>query len=1028
MTLNPKQRRIVQEPIDATVKTLAGAGTGKTRVLVDRYLKFVFEDGISPDNLLALTFTKKAAAEMHGRVFEEVVKKGDRRILRELYGAWIMNFHQFAFRVIKENAASFGIDPDIGVASEVDRMRIWRGLERQFKSGTIVGMPGLYADDIPLPGKLGSYFERCMKIVKNARGARWTPQSLRDTVRPDDTDAYKRYVDTVVAVWQAYEAEMRSRMLIDFSDMIRIVVNELGRNKRLRRRYSEHFVHILVDEFQDTSEAQNELLELLAGEGFPHVTVVGDEKQSIYRWRDARVENIREFTGEKRILSKNYRSRQSILDIAYHVLIEDPYFKSQAKEIHLTAHRGKTDAPICVFHPEDGSEKSPQEEAKALGAWILAITGHTPTGVEALEYYDRNSPKLDFGDIAILLRYSTSYHGLPQYEGELQRLGIPYAILGGVSKLDEQVLALLKDLLTLLIHPGDARAFLSVLESMPLALSDRSLYELFRDRPESFDLWWTLLGENLEKVSDPDARSLLASLRDALEDLGHRRAELDLAAFITGALEYTQFFYHMFSEGADLRAIDSVSKRILELVEQLVQRNEANLAAFLEALDALLESKQFGEDYAPYVPRGRVVIMTQHSAKGLEFPAVAVPAIKIGKTPSDGFLLAEGEGLFLSQGKDWNRGMEHTDATVRADEDHEQEERCLLYVAMTRAEDYLFLSSPFPNGEQGKKESFFAAVLRGLDGSGIPHVVWRTTPHIDPPSSIRDETEQSVDLAALVDEWEAGRERIEEARCVAAPVPQGLQFVSWRALHAFSACPLQYYYRYVAGIQDDLLTPRDDIAADDEVAASELAQVTPKGMSPADFGGFVHRFLYEWLEDEEVTDASARRLLDGLGGRYKLSGAARKRTVDAAFELVTAFRNKMPWNGREVYKREWPVQARVGRLVLHGIVDRVDRTGEGLSVIDYKVGTAREEYPYQVQFYAWILNRLNDTPVTQGAVAYLQRESKMTDVDVSEEALGMIESAAGQLEEAIDSGQYHAAPGVVCGSCDFRRTCLQAIS
>jgi DNA helicase-2/ATP-dependent DNA helicase PcrA len=1030
LTLNPKQKGIVDEPIDATVKTLAGAGTGKTRVLVERYLKFVFEDGISPDNLLALTFTKKAAAEMHGRVFKEVVEREDKDTLRSLYGAWIMNFHQFAFRVIKENAASFGIDPDIGVASEVDRMRIIRGLKRRFKSGTIEGMPDTYAEDIPMPNRMNGYFEKCMKIVDKARGTRWTPQSLLDTIRPGDVDAYKRYVDTVIAVWQAYEASLRSRLLIDFSDMIRIVVEEFSRNERLRRRYSERFVHVLVDEFQDTSESQNRLLELLTGEGFPHVTVVGDEKQSVYRWRDARVDNIREFTGEVRVLSKNYRSKQSILDLAYHVLIEDPYFAKQAQEIHLTADRGQTNAPVCIFHPEDEAGRSPEDEARALGAWILTITGYTPTGVEALEYYDRNSPKLEFGDIAILMRSLKPSYGLPAYEDEFQRLGIPYAILGGVSKLDEQVLDLLKDLLSLLIRPGDVRAFLSVLESMPFELPDQSLYELFRGGARSFDLWGTLSGENLSEVSDPGTRNLLSALRDALEDLSQKRGELDLASFITEALEYTQFFYHMFAGGADLRAIDSVLKRILELVEHLVQRNEANLAAFLEAVEALLERKQFGEDDAPYVPKGRVVIMTQHLAKGLEFPAVAVPALKIPPSPGEGFQLVEGEGLFLSHGEEWSRGIEDTDTADKASADRAQEERCLLYVAMTRAEDHLFVSSPHPDGKEKNRENLFASVLRALAGHDIPHVVWRTTPNIDRPNHIRGAAEpgESTDLADLVDEWEVGHERIEESRAMTRPNPQGLQFVSWRALLAFSSCPLRYYYRYIAGIQDDLLTQRDEIIIDDDSSRRDDGVVPPKGMSAEDFGSFVHRILYEWLSTEDATDESARRVVDGLAGRFGLAGATRKKAVDIAFERVTKFRDTVPWSGEEIYKLERPIQVRVGRLVLHGVVDRVDRTDDGLRVIDYKVGATREDYPYQVQFYSWILNKLSDTPVSEGAVAYLQRESEERSVDVSKEALGVIESTTQQLEEAIDSGQYHAAPGVVCSSCDFRKICRHVAS
>ena len=192
MSLNRDQLPIVTSEIDATLKTIAGAGTGKTRVLVERYLKFVLEDGIAPDELLALTFTTKAASEMRERVFESVIESKDKAILRELYGAWIMNFHQFCFRVIKENAPAFGIDPDIGVATEIDLSRVRAKLFKRFETGRIEGMPDDYDDDIPQPAKFSDVYSYLMGIIVKARGALWTPDSLFSSVTPDDPAPYRR--------------------------------------------------------------------------------------------------------------------------------------------------------------------------------------------------------------------------------------------------------------------------------------------------------------------------------------------------------------------------------------------------------------------------------------------------------------------------------------------------------------------------------------------------------------------------------------------------------------------------------------------------------------------------------------------------------------------------------------------------------------------------------------------------------------------------------------------------------------------
>jgi DNA helicase-2/ATP-dependent DNA helicase PcrA len=938
--LNDEQRQIVDEPIDAPVKATAVAGTGKTRVLVERYLKFVFEDGIDPDNLLALTFTKKAAAEMHGRIFGRVVTRGDKQILRALYGAWIMNFHQFAFRVIKENAASFGIDPDTGVASQVDLARLRRRLKKRFEAGTMDGLPEGYEEDMPLPNRMDRYFEKVMDIVNKARGTLWTPESLLGTVRADDLPAYQRYVDTVVAVWRAYEHDLHSRLLLDFPDLIRIVVDEFSRNDTLRAQYVRRFRHILVDEYQDTSEAQNELLRLLSGGDFSSVTVVGDEKQSIYRWRDARVENIRGFVGKELLLNTNYRSTQGILDLAFHVLTEDPYFEKRAEEIRLRADRGGSEVPVCVFHPRDGSDASPAEEAKALGAWILAITGRLQAGAAAPEYYERQSPKLGFGDIAVLMRSLKPSSGLPHYERELNRLRIPYAIMGGVSALDELVLELFKNLLNLLVYPKNVRALLSVIEAEPFAIPDKSINELLRGVGKSFDVSYVLSEAKVGQVTDPVARDRLTTLRRALEELEHRRSQVDLAAFVTDAMEYTQFLYQLFSEGADLRVVDSISKRVWELIEQLFQRNEANLAAFLEAIQTLLDDKQFSEEDAPYVPEGRVVIMTQHQAKGLEFKAVAIPGIKRLSGKREGFYLVKGQGLYTSDGEKWNRGTKNSDVAEREKVERTQEERCLLYVAMTRAEDHLFLSSPFANGIERKKKTFFAPVIRALREHDIPHEEWREIAGIARAADTDDAdgTERTVDLSQLIDEWDADRERIQDSRAVTIPAPQGLQFVSWRGLYAFGQCPLRYYYRYVAGIHDDLLAQRVD-GADEEDEAGDVDPTTiPKGMTPAEFGGFVHRFFYEWLSGGDPTNESARESLRGLAQRYRVKDAARTQAVDLALDLAKSYRDEMPWTRDDIHKLEWPVQVRLGNTVFHGVVDRIDRDNDGLQVYDYKIG------------------------------------------------------------------------------------------
>lgn len=1018
-------------PIDSTVKVLAGPGTGKTRLLVARYLKFVFEDGIPPDRLLALTFTKKAAGEMHERIFREVLHTRDEQVLRGLYGAWIINFHQFAHRIIKENAAAFGIEPEVGVATEVELARIRLAQRREFESGRMVGLPADYADDMPSPRDLGRLFDHAMDIVDEGRGMLWTPGKLVEGVNQSDLPEYRRYVEMVAAVWNGYARELKKRKLLDFNDLIRIVVEELGRREQLAKRYASHFEHILVDEFQDTSLAQNELVRILSGGRFDRVTVVGDDKQSIYRWRDARVENLREFDAPAEYLQTNFRSLQGILDLSHEFIIEDTHFKKYADKIRLEADRTGAGEPICVFHPPDEVGKSFEDEAKALGAWVAALTGVTAPAGSPFACYRERCPQLGFGDVAILMRSVKASSGLPYFEQELNQLGIPFSVLGGISALEEQVLELFRNLLQLLIR-SDLQSLLVVLEARPFQLPDKALRDMFQAASEhTVD---DLLNEKTLAAVDTETARRCVVLRELLEELGGLRGQLDLSAFVVHVMERAQFFYQLFDQGADLRIVESVSKRLFEMVENLLQKNEANLSALLEAIDTLLKKKYFGEEDAPYAPEGRVVIMTIHQAKGLQFKAVALPGIKLfgqGGSKHD-FCLVDGEGLYGADVKDWGRGPADTTANDRAKGEREQEERCLLYVGMTRAEDHLYLSSPFPNGhEKGEAQNLFASVMRALPESGVAYEELRQAAGVklvrkDPAGRPAGDV---AGLADLLAEWQEGRERLEEARVVSKPVPQGLQFVTWRGLHTFGACPQQYYYRYVAGVREDLLNGDAHVSAAEPEETFEASPDgrLPRGTTPADFGRFVHDVLFEWIGGGGSGAAGVEEVLARVADKFDLRGEARKEIAAMAMELATAYGEEKTLREGELHEAEWPVRRRVGDIVFQGVVDRVDRTADGYRIIDYKIGAPKEEYNYQLQFYGWALQGIVDGTLSS-AVCYLHRPVRLEPVDLMENDLGAIDGAAVELVEATGSGIYHAKPGKVCGPCDYSDICPHAVT
>jgi len=1006
MELNKRQEAVVTAPIDRPAKVVAGAGTGKTRVLVERYLRFL-RDGIAPSRLLALTFTLKAADEMRQRIFE-AVEKDHPELLRELYSAWIMNFHSFGFRIIRENAPAFGIDPGVDVASEAELRRIDRVMESRFMSGRIGGVPDDFGGSIPPPSGLGSVFKVFLGVVNKCRGDMIPIESLFASIRDDDTAPYKAAVASIGAVYDEFLGEMDRRNLIDFDDMIGLAARGLAGNAALAAAYGAKFDHILVDEFQDTSAAQFALLRVLSDDRYSKVTVVGDEKQSIYRWRDARVENIRDFPGDDLPLSTNYRSRQNILDLAHAFVTRDADLATRA--VALEADRALPGKPIVLFHPGDEYDGQQNDlEAAALAAWIVQVTGDEPVG---------------YGDVAVLLRAVREYKVVPAIERAFMRAGIPYVILGGADAAGTRALESLHAYLSLLL-PGDRRVeLLHVLESRPFDVGHAVLAELFgRDGTEPGDRHTLLSDDRLERITDDAERARLSQLRTLLDSLDAARASMDFRRFLSGAVEDTPFLLRLFAEDATPRSVEDLLGELSDMCGTLEAKRELGLWSFLDHLRAAIDGRSFGRVEPLAVPPARVRIMTVHQAKGLEFPAVAVAGIRPPKNDSSGFFLSKTDGIFSDTRKEWNRPYKKTAERDVEKELGRQEERCLLYVAMTRAEDFLYVSSPYSGG--GK--SLFADVLEAAQELDPPAVVWRSAPSDVRAAGASELPEPPTpgELEGTISEWKSTRESLAEHLDSAAGPAAGVQFVNWTALKTFADCPLQYQYRYVLGVGDGFAGEAPDAQSLAQEKGDDISPVhIPGNVTPVDYGIFVHDLLRESLESR----SAGAELPDGwIGNAVDRSGLQKKRSkeiVDRASKLIDAFHSSdlaMPGEGIRV---EEPFQVRLDRAVLHGIFDRVERTGDGWVVTDYKIGQEKDVYAFQVAFYAWALGRITGEGSAAGRLCYLREDETVTrPVDVSG---GEIETLVAAIDESLSGGEFRASPGDVCAACQFSTLCPHA--
>jgi DNA helicase-2/ATP-dependent DNA helicase PcrA len=975
IALDHGQQSAVSAPVAAATNVIAGAGTGKTTVLVERYLALL-EAGIPIERLLALTFTLKAAGEMRERVRREVTRR-HASLARRMSDSWIMNFHQFGYRFIKENAPALGIDPGVDVVSIAEFERIKRYLRARFESGRVPGVPSDFGGEPPPPTKLGGLFDTLMKVVHHCRGIMLAPEDLRALVKPDDRPAYIARVDTVVALAREYESELARRGLLDFSDMITIPARALMQDGPLARAYKRAFDHILVDEFQDTSAAQNELLRVLSGGDFGRVTVVGDMKQSIYRWRDARVENVTEFPDPKpRELTKNYRSRQDILDLAHALVVREADLRPAA--VPLVAHRDGGESSVALFHPPEGAGHQ-DDEAEALGAWVDHLLGRAV----APAHWELQALRMPIEphQIAVLVRKFSNNKLMPHLERVFQRRGIPFAIVGGANRAEARALETWHAWLSLLL-PGDRSVgMVAVLEAPPYDVTEASLAELIAARPR--DTLPTLDDESITRVKDPRDATAMRDLRASVQAAAAAWRTRGFRDFLLWSIENGPLRTRLVRDGAQPASVDELLCELLRLADALSSRGELNLSTFLDHLRASLDERKFHEEGDVILPQGRVAVMTVHQAKGLEFPAVAVVDVIESEAPPESFLVSRESGLYFSErtGRPWNRHKELAENHTREAHMEDVEERCILYVALTRARDHLWVSASSVEGRKllakTTKPWLFTDLVEGARelkvGREIRDIGDASEVHA--PSLHAPQGDDSAE--APLREWGALRDRNAAAQADAFPADE-LLTVTWADLAAFARDPEQFKRLP----HDRLSLPsHEDPVPEEAVAARDLPPDTsvPPGVDPAQFGTFVHELLQRLAVDGNLEAAAGASLPRYDFGKKSDAAIAAARTL-AGHALAAHVAGPAPGARVEV-----PFMVRLDRLLVRGIIDRLDTTADGTVVTDYKVGERVDDHIFQVRAYLWAVRRVGASEPIRGRVVYLrEREVEVVGVEGDE--------------------------------------------
>ncbi|EDM58363.1 DNA helicase II [Vibrio parahaemolyticus AQ3810] len=604
--LNDKQREAVAAPLE-NLLVLAGAGSGKTRVLVHRIAWLMSVEQASPFSIMSVTFTNKAAAEMRGRIEELMMGSAS--------GMWNGTFHGICHRILRAHYLDAKLPEDFQIIDSDDQQRL---LKRLIKAQNL--------DEKQWP----------------ARQVAWWINGKKDEgLRPAHIDAYHDPVTkTYLQLYTAYQEACDRAGLVDFAEILLRAHELLRDNKFVREHYQARFKHILVDEFQDTNNIQYAWLRMMAGPEC-HVMIVGDDDQSIYGWRGAKVENIEKFTREFPSvttirLEQNYRSTKTILEASNTLIANNT--ERMGKELWTDGVVGE---PISVY-----SAYNELDEAR------FAVN-------KIKEWQDKGGA---LNDAAMLYRNNAQSRVL---EEALIQAGLPYRIYGGMRFFERQEIKDALAYMRLMANRNDDAAFERVVNTPTRGLGDKTLETIRRAaRDRGCTMWEASVAMLDEQVLAGRAAGALGRFIELITALEDDTLEMPLHEQTDHVIKYSGLFTMYEQEkGEKSKARIENLEELVTATRQFEKPEEAEEMSLLTAFltHAALEA---GEGQADEF-EDAVQLMTLHSAKGLEFPLV--------------FMVGVEEGMFPSQMSAEEAGRL-------------EEERRLCYVGMTRAMQKLYIT------------------------------------------------------------------------------------------------------------------------------------------------------------------------------------------------------------------------------------------------------------------------------------------------------------------------------------------------
>ncbi len=964
---------------------IAGAGTGKTTVVTERIKYLIEKDLAKPSEILALTFTEKAAREMEERV--------DVALPYGYTNMWISTFHSFCDRILRAEILNIGLDSRYRLMTEAQTVQFIRkhlfeydlnyfrplGNPTKFISGMMQHFSRLQDEDIS-PQEYLDWVNLKFKI-KNIK------LSAEEKAEAD------KYTELARA-YKKYEELKTKDGLMDFGDLIYKTLQLFRSRPNVLVEYLKQFKYMLVDEFQDTNYSQNELIKLLAGTE-KNITVVGDDDQAVYKFRGASVSNIVQFRKsfpetKVIVLSKNYRSNQEILDKSYELIqhnnpdrlevVENVNKKLVSQIIDKTSGK-HTDEVISFIH-KDRVENEADSVAKEIKSLIS------------------NHKSLTFGDIAILVRANN--HSDP-FIRAFQRNGVPYQFLGPGRLFRQEEIIDLVSYLKVLYNIDDSTSLFKVLQNDHFEISQKDLIRL-----TSFSKKYNLsLFETAARVTDETVEDETESYitDDGKEKIKNILLMIEKHLLLVKTESAGQILYFYLQDTGLLQNLlnpddpnsqkraANISKLFDKLKTYEVENEDAKVPAVVEYIEL---STELGESplaaNEDWTKINAVNILTVHSAKGLEFSVVFLVNLVSQRFPT----IERREQIPIP--------TEIIKEVLPVGDFHLQEERRLFYVGMTRAKNYLYLTAADYYGEGKREKKLSPFIFESLGDqvissekaiNNIEQLSFLDYKPVEYSTPSTDHSSQSADLH--------------------------IDYLSYSQIDTFNICPLHYKLRYILRVPT-APSASQSFGTSIHATLKNFYSAVKSGQKPG-LKLLFEIFENNWIKEGFTSKDHEKQFFEK--GKIYLEG----------FFNVGFDTKNLPELLEQKFVLPLPNKPGARPLKIGGVMDRVDVIpGNIVKILDYKTGasipTQKEvDKNLQLTFYALAASTLREPPFAKDpkdiklSLYFLDQQEEIKTIRTKEQLNQAIEEIYSVRDE-IEKSDFKCSGHMFClENCEYSIFC-----